>query len=342
MPDLSREDLLRLVDAIPHIVWMTDASGKPTYLNAKWRERTGGTLEDVMRDPTPFFHPDDLATYREKALEGRKAMQPIELTLRYRFADGSYRRHAVRIVPLTPGSPGPWVATATDIEDEWRYEQQQEFLIEAGKRLGASLDTKKTLGDVAELLVPRIADWFAVDLLGENGIAERVAMAHVDPSKVEKAWAFWRRMPPKPDDPSGIYAVMRTGQPERFEEIPDEMLAQAITDPETLALIRALGLHSSMCVPLVAGNRTVGALTVVSAESKRRYVERDLAFAKALAGRIGAALENARLYAEAQQARTSAEAIATEIIAQSKETQELVVTLRRERDEAVAKAEKNS
>ena len=344
MPDPSREELLAdLLDAIPHLVWMTDAAGRPTYFNANWASYTGADLEETLRvGGVEFIHPGDQEQYRSRAEAGRRSLAPFEIVQRLRRHDGTYRRHRCRVVPLTPGAPGAWAATGTDVEDEYQFELQQEFLVEAGKRLGASLDSTKTLGDVAALLVPRIADWFAVDLFGENGIAERVAMAHADPSKVETAWEFHRRMPPRPEDEGGIYGVMRSGKPQLMEEIPDELLAAAITDPLTLSLIRALGLHSSLCVPLRTGDRTVGALTLVSAESKRRYGPRDLAFAENLAGRIAMAVENARLFELAQRARIASEAIAADVIAQSAEAQALIATIRRERDEALSKLDSAS
>lgn len=338
MADPAREVLLdQLIDAIPHLVWMTDEQGHPTYFNANWRSYTGADIAETLRvGATSFIHADDRAHYRSIAEPARRAATPFEVVLRLRRHDGAYRRHRCRVVPLTPGAPGAWAATGTDVEDEYRFEAQQEFLVEAGNRLGASLDSKKTLRDVAALVVPGIADWFAVDLVGEGGIAERVAMAHADPSKVETAWEFWRRLAPKPDDPSGLYAVIRTGNAEVNEEIPDEILAEAIPDPVLLGLLRSLGLGSSMCVPLRTGERIVGALTLVSAESKRRYGARDLAFATSLAGRIAMAVENARLFELAEQARLASEAIAADVIAQSREVHELVASMRRERDEALA------
>lgn len=338
MPDPARESLLaRLIDAIPHLVWMTDEQGQPTYFNANWTSYTGADIAETLRvGATSFIHPDDLAHYRGVAEPARRAATPFEVVLRLRRHDGGYRRHRCRVVPLTPGSAGAWAATGTDIEDEWRFEAQQEFLIEAGNHLGESLDSKKTLRDVAALVVPGIADWFAVDLVGADGIAERVAMAHADPSKVETAWEFWRRLAPKPDDPSGIYAVIRTGNAELNEVIPEDLLAEHIPDPVMLGLLRSLGLRSSMCVPLRTGDRIVGALTLVSAESRRRYGPRDLAFATSLAGRIAIAVENARLFELAEQARVASEAIAADVIAQSREAHELVASMQRERDEARA------
>ena len=102
--------------------------------------------------------------------------------------------------------------------------------------------------------------------------------------------------------------MIRTGQPELFAEIPAELLREATADtPELLETLEELGLRSSMCVPLVARQRTLGAITFVSAESGRRYSEADLATAQDLARRAAIAIDNARLFRDAQASRQHAQ-----------------------------------
>lgn len=97
----------------------------------------------------------------------------------------------------------------------------------------------------------------------------------------------------------GLPAVLRTGRPEFIARIPDELLVTATAgDDALLSLLRELGLRSSMCVPLVANDHMLGALSLITAESGRYDTEADLARAMELARRAGAAVENARLYAE--------------------------------------------
>ena len=174
-----------------------------------------------------------------------------------------------------------------------------DFLARAGEVLADSLDQNTTLRRVADLAVPRIADWCGVDLL-EDGRIENVAVAHVDPAKVELAHEFRRRYPPPLDDPTGLPNVLRTGQSELYPHVDDEMLSQAARDDEHLEMIRALSLRSVMIVALRARGRTLGAVTFVSAESGRHYDESDLAFAEELARRAALAIDNARLYRHEQ------------------------------------------
>ena len=109
-----------------------------------------------------------------------------------------------------------------------------------------------------------------------------------------------RRYPPDADAPTGVPAILRGGPAELYAEIPDELIETAARDEEHLELIRALGMRSAMAVPMRIGDETLGVVTLVSAESGRRFDEDDLAFVQDLALRAATAVQNARLY-EAQQ-----------------------------------------
>jgi PAS domain S-box-containing protein len=152
---------------------------------------------------------------------------------------------------------------------------------------------------VARLAVPTLADWCAVDVM-DDGSVERVAVEHEDPEKVTLALKLQERYPPDPEASSGVPNVLRTGRPEFYPEITDEMLEAAARDEEHLRLLREMGFTSVIIVPMVARGRTLGAVTLVSAESGRRYGEADLELAEELARRAAIAVDNARLYEEAQ------------------------------------------
>jgi PAS domain S-box-containing protein len=134
----------------------------------------------------------------------------------------------------------------------------------------------------------------------DDGSVERVAVEHEDPEKVTLALKLQERYPPDPEASSGVPNVLRTGRPEFYPEITDEMLEAAARDEEHLRLLREMGFTSVIIVPMVARGRTLGAVTLVSAESGRRYGEADLELAEELARRAAIAVDNARLYEEAQ------------------------------------------
>ena len=173
------------------------------------------------------------------------------------------------------------------------------FLAEAGAILGSSLDYGTTLQSLARLVVPEFADWCGVDVLEGDRIVQ-VAVAHVDPAKVEMARTWNARWEPKLTDPGGTAEVLRTGRSALYEEISDELLAAGAKDADHLALARELKLRSAMSVPLTARGRTLGALSLVAAESNRRYTAADLPLMEELGRRAGIAVDNARLYDEAQ------------------------------------------
>jgi signal transduction histidine kinase/ActR/RegA family two-component response regulator len=187
-------------------------------------------------------------------------------------------------------------------EEAERVQASLRFLSEASSVLAGSLDYDETLAAVARLAVPWMADWATIDMLRPDGTFRRVAVAHADPQKVDLGWELSRRQPATARDSTGPASVVRTGKPEVFEEIPDSVLAQSISDPEVLRIIRDLGFVSSMCIPLSVGGRPVGAITFVAAESQRHFRASDLALAEELARRASMAIDNARAYREAQDA----------------------------------------
>jgi PAS domain S-box-containing protein len=190
--------------------------------------------------------------------------------------------------------------TNRDITDRKRAAERTAFMTQASTVLATSLDYETTLTSVANLAVQAIADWCAVDIV-VDGKLERLAVAHLDPEKIEIARTLRRY-----EDPTSPYSaqyVIRTKTPAIVPLVTDEIIVTAARgDEEHARLIRALGLVSFMCVPLVAHGRTLGALTFATAESQRRYTEQDLAFAQELAYRAALAVDNAVAYNQIQAA----------------------------------------
>jgi len=181
-------NIIPLAEALPQIVWTTDAGGKTTYFNERWFEFTGLGRDSV--GAAAVIHPDDLGAARARWEASRADGSIYEIEYRLRHADGTYRWQLARALPVRDeaGSITGWVGTATDIEGRRRAEERQRFLAEAGWVLGSSLDYEQTLADVARLAVPRVADWCAVDIFVGDRL-ERLALEHVDPLKLARARA---------------------------------------------------------------------------------------------------------------------------------------------------------
>jgi PAS domain S-box-containing protein len=183
-----------------------------------------------------------------------------------------------------------------------KSEQTARFLAEASAALAVLVDFDSTLQKVACLAVPSFADWASVDLVQGDGTLKRVAVAHVNPAKVELAHELHRRFPPDPAAPQGVWTILRTGKAEIVTEISDELLKQSVKDDELLRIIRELGLKSYLGVPLKVRGKAIGVITFIAAESGRRYADADLATAQDVADRAAIAIDNAELYRELRDA----------------------------------------
>lgn len=182
-------------------------------------------------------------------------------------------------------------------------DEAERFLARVSTQLAASTpDYETTLRTLTHMAVPALGDWCSLYLaVGEGETVQRLEIAHADPSKKELAREL-ERYSPSPDRPHPALEVIRTGQPILLSEVPDELADSVAVDERHAELIRSLDLKSVMLIPLRARGRTLGAITLASAESQRRYRERDLATALEFATRAAFSLDNARLFAEAQQA----------------------------------------
>ena len=185
--------------------------------------------------------------------------------------------------------------------------EAESYLTQASNLLASSLDYEATLQEVARLIVPHFADWCGINILDDAGNPRQLAVAHVDPEKVKWAIELNHRYPPDMNARTGIGEVIRTGKAELYPEIPPELLEAGAVDAEHLRIMRELGLRSAMVVPLATPQHVFGAISVIAAESGRRYTDADLAFMTELARRAALAVENSRLHKAEQDARRAAE-----------------------------------
>jgi PAS domain S-box-containing protein len=181
-------------------------------------------------------------------------------------------------------------------------------LADASSQLASTLDYEATLANIASLLVPRYADWYAADMVDEGGF-RRIAVFHKDPSKAEWAARSQRVYAPIQDEPEGTSRVVRTGEPVLYHRVSDELLRTSTMNAGHYETLKQLGMESAMVVPLTAGGRTFGALMLVSADPNRLYDEDDLEFALHLGRRAAVAVDNARLYRAVQERAQAAQVV---------------------------------
>ncbi len=184
------------------------------------------------------------------------------------------------------------------------------FLLDSSTVLTSSLDHADTLALLARMCVGELADWTVVYSVEDGGPPRRLEVAHRDPAKA----AFVRELRESPIDPASAHPVLRaieTRTPILLERIDDAQLAAMTSSPRELEVVRALGVASTMLVPMVARDHVLGAIALVSSRSDRPFDMQDMALAEDIAARAALAIDNARLYGEAQLAnRTKADFLA--------------------------------
>ena len=299
-----------IIGALSDPVTIRDREDRLIYANHAALEHLGFASVDELRVTSPDaifadyrvfgdagqeISMDDIPSVR--ILSGRPA-EPLLIRIINRQS-GVERWNLLKAAPLM-GTDGEVEATITVIEDvteQKRAERHAAFRARASDVLASSLDYERTLRNVAELAVPDMVDWCAVDLIDEAGDRVPVAVAHVDPARLALASELRSYTPAHLDPDQGLGRVLRSGVAALYPEITDELLRQSAIDDRHLELLRSVGMRSVVMVPMKLGE-TLGAMTLVSAESGRVLDQADVATAEQIASRAAVAIENSRLYSE--------------------------------------------
>jgi PAS domain S-box-containing protein len=263
----------------------------------------GGSFEEYQQR----LHPEEREWIVARIEQARQSGSDFQLEHRVIWPDGSTRwiEGTGMCIKDPAGEVIAMTGVVADITDRKRVDQAQQFLAESGPLLAASIEGfGETLTGVANLVVPQVADWCSIDVLEPEGTIAQVAVTHVEPEKVKLARELRQRYPLDPSSPTGVPNVIRTGRPILVSDISDSLVLESAPDRDFLDIVRDLGLRSAMIVPMVARRRTLGAITLVAAESGRRYDESDLVFAQEIARRAALALDNARLLDEIRRVAT--------------------------------------
>src|SRR5687768_8426662 len=190
----------------------------------------------------------------------------------------------------------------SDVTDRKKAEEDAAFLARATGVLNSSLDYHETLRSLADLIISGLADWCQIDLALDSETPRCVAIAHIDTNKRKFAEQLQERFPVDWSSSTGTPSVIRTGKSLIYSHITQEMLNRLAQSEEHLKMLNALNLRSVIVVPLISRGEPFGAITLVAAESGRRYKKSDLALAEELGRRAGQAIDNAFLYHQSQKA----------------------------------------
>jgi PAS domain S-box-containing protein len=299
----TQRNLRLIAENTSDVVFAYDMNRRLLYQNSAFEQFTEYNLAELrVQEMINYLYPDDQVRMKalfQSVFEGHS------------FADVEYRI-VTRSGKLKwcSSSCGPLLdehgtqigvqGVERDISERKRAEEKQEFLVKASALLSASLDYEVTLKTLTQLAVPDLADWCIVHMFQPDGSIQRMADTFADPRKEALARVISREYPLNPNDQHGYPRALRTGRPELIAEISDEILAAGARDGRHLQLQREMGIRSTISVPLLARGRTLGAITLVCAESERCYDQADLELAQDLARRAALAVDNAQLYRAAQ------------------------------------------
>ena len=138
----SEQRLRSLADAMPQIVWAADGGGKVEYYNRRWFEYTGfGEGDPQSPWVWAVLHPDDAEPTAARWAAALAQGKPEEFEYRFRRADGAYRWHLGRIVPVVEGGAVTrWFGTATDIDDRKRAAEELRSAKEAAESANRAKD----------------------------------------------------------------------------------------------------------------------------------------------------------------------------------------------------------
>ena len=345
----ERQRLNKVVANVPGVVWEAwgepdQASQRINFVSEYVEKMLGYSTEEWLATPNfwlSIVHPDDAERAAQEAAAIYASRKRGTSSFRWVAKDGREVWVEAQSVVVCNESETPvgLRGVTMDITERKRAEDAQRFLAEASGLLAGSLDYETTLASVAKLAVPNLADWCVVHIIGDNGRLRQLAIVHSDPAKEEAARKLQQRYPIDPESALGVPNVLRTGRAEFYPLVNEERLVAVARNEEVANLLRQLDLKSVMIVPLVARNRTLGAITLATAESNRLYDNTHLALAEDVAHRIALAVDNARLYREAQDAVTAREdalGIRDEMLKREHVAREEAETANRSKDEFLA------
>lgn len=314
------DEMSLILQGLPDGVTVQDASGRLVYANDAAAASCGfesgqamlaaGMSEINRRFRVWDEHGESLSI---EDLPGPRALQGQagERLVRYRRADGSDDEHwgIVRATPVRDAGGGVRFAVSVfrDVTEHQRGDRWEHFLDEASALLASSLDYTVTLQSFAALAVSSLADWCAVDMRQPDRSYRCVAAAHADPAKLPLVERLRDRYALTPSGRGAAAAVLRDGQPQVIADITEQRLEAVARDREHFESLRALGIKSAMYVPLVSRGEVLGLITLATHERFPRYRAVDLSVATELSRRASISIDNARLYAEMEEALRSRE-----------------------------------
>jgi PAS domain S-box-containing protein len=314
LTDLERL-LPAIFDTIADGVTVLDRAGTIIFANAAAARLMGladaaeiiGRSSDVVTGGFEIIDEDgrplDMAMLpTRRAFAGEPAPEGV---VRFR-AQGSLRdRWSMVRARLLPGDTPDDDLVVTSFQDISAIKQAElrlTFLSASSALLGESLDYSETLTRVAQLVVPALADWCAVDVVEDIDQIHRVAFSHADPEALAALDEIHRRWPQDPARPSPMRTVIQTGELLHIPEATPDLLADIARNEDHLQLLDQLQLREAVIVPLIGRGRVLGALSVGNGPAGPPFAPDEISLFGELGRRAGSAIDAAKLVSESNEA----------------------------------------
>ena len=312
-------------DLAEHLRLALDAAGLGTF---RWNRETGevvwdermeelfgfepGRFDGTFEQYAAALHPDDRAATLAAVDEAMRTGEAYRVEHRVVLSDGTERWIAGAGRPTfdADGNVTGAIGCSRDntpvaerrLEQEMAAAQERlhrerlELLAGVNEAIGLASTSQEIMAGVVRAVVPRLADWCSIHVLADSTAkVPDVETYHVDPDMVALAQDLAERYPYDPEAPAGVPAIIRSGEPQFYPVIDEQVLDAADADEDARRIVDQLALRSAVGVPLIKRGRVIGALQLVMTNSRRNYTEDDLALAEAVASRVASAIENRRL-----------------------------------------------
>ena len=298
------EKLFRmLIENSSDALALVSKEGVFVYVSPPVQKLLGYTPEELLGCSIRDLFPPDYGTEVETRFQAVVETPGLVITVEhpYLHKNGSVRWLESTIANhLNNPTIQAYISNFRDITERKQAEEKQRVLNEASNILVSSLDHLITLKEVAQLIVPSLADYCRIALLDEQQQIKEITVNHIDPAKLELVRELYNLYKNQASSTYGLQRLLDSGKPELISHVSGDVLESVQDNPQLLAMVNILALKSYMGVPLIARHRIIGAITFSSIQSHRHYTPDDLLFAQELARRIALALDNTLLYQQTQ------------------------------------------
>jgi len=315
--EIERARFEAILQQMPSAVILAEApSGRLILGNPQVEEVLGHSYVESRSieeyDSYQGFHPDGRplapAEYPlSRALQGGQVVRGEEISIQR--DDGTLGVIRINAAPIRDrdGSIVAGVAIFDNVTKRARADAAQRFLAEAGAILVAALDEKQSFQALADLCVPRVADWCIIALVASDGSLQSAGLAHGDAGQNDLAGQLSELLQRDPRLPFDIVSSIGQERAALYGPTDLQKLQPRDARDEYTPLLREIGVQSGIVAPLAARGRTLGAMFWLNARSHRPFDETDVSLAEEVARRAALSCDNTRLLQEAQSARDAAQ-----------------------------------